>query len=648
MKKLITLIITLALSILTALGATACDSNKFTLPTLVTPGKTISVGGMIAETENYLYYINGLGASDGDNEYGKPLKGSLMVVDKSTLGGEVKTEVVVPKLFVASDYGAGVYIYGEGENANIYYGTPSVDKDANGQIAKTTLAFMKTTLDGKKTEKLFNVDGIGTNYRIGEKDGKVYIVYYDAKETALKVFDCDSKSATVIAKTDDKVRNFTNIEEGKKAYLSLNTYKFVENGYGFSVVFDMKVYAEDYLEEKAESQDSYARAEAGYNVVYAYSFGDVADNHGIVGTMISNGSIGDIKHELNLVEDGYLFVKETNQTNKAKNYACLVNEVKEYATKKVEVKNADNVKSLMVINSLEEVYLNYSETEDGETTSQYVVKTTLTGDETKVREPILQKSSVASLLFIRGEYMYYYTSAGKLARNNLAYGSEEELVSEDTVSQTWYTPEIVEITEGETKKEYLFYLDNSAAVSSYVKFVDVSKSAVEKENADGTKYKTLEGQKLLGVMTEADKANPTIAKINNLPASDIDHVIKDDGTVEFTSVVEARAMYNALNKEGKEAVSEEVLAKLEKAEKAQVLANYYYKLNKFNVKEVADYNALSDADKTEYKNVYNDAKAHRQALANENKTEYEEIREMIDKEIRYLFQVADKVFAEKK
>ena len=647
MKKLITLIITLALSVLTALGATACDSSNFTLPTLVTPGKTVSVGGMIAETENYLYYINGLGVSDGDNTYGKPLKGSLMVVDKSTLGGEIKTEVVVPKLFVASDYGAGVYIYGEGEKANIYYGTPSIEKDANGDIAKSTLAFMKTTIDGKTTEKLFNVDGLNTNYRIGEKDGKVYIVYYDAKETALKVYDCDSKSATIIAQTDDQTRTSTTIEEGKKAYLSLNSYKFVDNGYDFSVVFDMKVYVEDYLEEKAESQNSYSRAEASYNLVYAYSFGDVADSHGVVGTMISNGSTKDyIKHELTLVEDGYLFVKETSQVGKVKNYACLVNEAKDYATKKVDVKNPDNVKASMVVKSLDEIYLSYSETSSDDTTTQYQVKTTLTGDETKVREPILQNSSVASLLFIRGDYMYYYTSDAKLARNKLVYGSEEEIVSNDTVSQTWYTPEIVEITDGEEKREYLFYLDNSSAGSSYVKFVDVSKDAVEKENADGTEYKTLEGQKLLGVMTEADKANPTIAKINNLATSDIDHVIKDDGTVEFESVVEARAMYNALNEEGKEAVSEEVLTKLEKAEKAQVLANYYYKLNKFNVKEVADYNSLSDADKAEYENVYNEAKAHRQSLANENKTEYEEIREMIDKEIRYLFQVADKVFAE--
>ena len=115
MKKFIAIIISVLLLIGASIGLVACGKDKPTT-TLTNWGAIKSYGGAIAETENYLYYINGMGASTDDNTYGKPVKGALMVVDKSTIGTEeVKTEIVIPKLMVASDYNAGIYLFGEGE-----------------------------------------------------------------------------------------------------------------------------------------------------------------------------------------------------------------------------------------------------------------------------------------------------------------------------------------------------------------------------------------------------------------------------------------------------------------------------------------------------------------------------------------------------
>ena len=198
MKKFIAGFITVVLSLTAILGLSACKGGKETT-TMKNWGEVVSVGGAIAETENYLSYINGLGSSAEDNTFGKPVKGALLAVDKSTLASdEIKTEIVIPKLMVASDYKAGVYLFGEGEETYVYYATPSTEKDSSGNVAKSTLSFMRTKLNGKNTETFFSVKGLGTNYRMAEKDGVVYIVYYDEEAKALKSYNTAEKSVNVI------------------------------------------------------------------------------------------------------------------------------------------------------------------------------------------------------------------------------------------------------------------------------------------------------------------------------------------------------------------------------------------------------------------------------------------------------------------
>ena len=564
MRKIITAIIVVTLSLLTVLGMTACNGSSSHKVGLTKPGKIIeaSLGGFVAETENYVYFINGVGESTAKNDFGTPLKGALMVADKATLGGEVKTEVVVPKLFVASDYKAGVYLFGEGDNAAVYYATPSVEKDSNGKVANTHLTFMKTTLNGKKTESFVTVEGIGTNYRMAEKDGVVYIVFYDSANSELKTYNTSKKELTTIAKIDNETREGVQLEGSQdKVFLTLDSYRFLEVGCDAMVVFTMKAYAEDYYEEKANANDSYQRAEAKFNVMYSYSVGDGKDSNGVVGKMIANGAKENIKYAFTLVEDGYLFFTETSISNKVKNYASSLKDL----TKKTLIEKVDNVKELIVINDkeggapLDEYF--YKFTPEGTDVEDVIYKSTLVGDAIKVRERVLANAKVSSLLYIDGDYMYYYTTGNKLARCNYKVAdAQEELISQDVVASTWFNPEIVEANG----KKYMLYADSSVEGSSYIKYVELTKGAVEKEDDDGNEYMTFEGQALIGVMTEADKANPVKQKINNLSATDFEYTVVD-GTVEFEGVKQAREAYEALSKESKKEISEDLITKLENA-----------------------------------------------------------------------------------
>ena len=110
LAKIVCMMLVLALGIATLVGCS--DSEWSGKVTLKNSGAVLSNGGFVADTENYIYFINGIGDSTSNNKMGEPLKGALMVADKNDL---TKSEIVVPKLMVASDYNMGVFI-DNGEN----------------------------------------------------------------------------------------------------------------------------------------------------------------------------------------------------------------------------------------------------------------------------------------------------------------------------------------------------------------------------------------------------------------------------------------------------------------------------------------------------------------------------------------------------
>ena len=86
MKKILTkLICTMLVVCMLCSSLIACANNNWSGSNLsLAPSKAGSLvenGGFIAETENYVYFINGKADAEGDNTLGSPIKGALYAAD---------------------------------------------------------------------------------------------------------------------------------------------------------------------------------------------------------------------------------------------------------------------------------------------------------------------------------------------------------------------------------------------------------------------------------------------------------------------------------------------------------------------------------------------------------------------------------------
>ena len=630
MKKIIATILSALIIVSAACGLVGCKREKETT-TMKNWGAITNIGGAIAETENYIYYINGIGTSTEDNTFGEPVKGALMVADKSTIGTDnVKTEIVVPKLFVASDYKAGVYLFGEGENTYVYYATPSTSKDSSGNVAKGSLTFARTKLDGTGTEEFTTITGIGSSYRMAEKDGEVYILYFDEDASELISYNTAKREKIVIAKIDAKTTTVSTLPSGSKAYLSLLSYRFIENGYNTQVVFNVTVYAENYYADKAESEgDDYVRATEKYNLMYAYSVGDSKDETGFYGRIIKNGEEELKTYEFVLVEDGYVFYTEKELEGKTRTYALSSNDVDGTPTL---IKNPNYVKDLIVIVSLNEVYYNDSD-------KLVVYRTSLVENDAEVKATVVPGDKVSTLLFVHDGAIYYYAKNAKIARYSLGADAKEEYITSDITITTWYEPQI--ITIGGT--DYLFYIDSTTVGSSYFKYVNIDADVVlnegEDEDDEADDFYELQGQTFLGQMIVKDKANRAIALLEKMPTTTLEYEVDENGVLIFTDLAEVNEELGKLPAESKEYIEDAHMKKVEKAEKAQTLARLYYAL-----KDYKAYEDMPEGIKEDFKKAYEEAKAYRSQLINEKDSVYTAIREMLKEELKGYFQEASKIF----
>lgn len=632
MKKTFGKIIITVLAFCLMLSAIACGGAKWDASkvTLKTPGDLISHGGFVAETANYVYFINGNGDSTQDNTLGAPVKGALYAAEKANLDN---VSIVVPKLFVASDYKAGLFISG----GYVYYGSPSTEKNSSGNIANDELVFARTKLDGTGTETFFTVSSLSVEYRIVEIESVIYIVYYDGVDSLIS-YNTSTKASEVIAKKDVKAKTE-----------SLNAYHFMSNeaSNDITVIYTVTVYSEEYYESAAEALGSnYSRASEAYNKVYAYKPGDTkAEGSECAGVKVLDGEgvgKGAKTYAITLISGENVFYTETDGNSNVKTYGITAKNLHAKATS-IEIKNASYVAETSLIQSLA--------TDGGvyATENSMIVKTTLTGNTQLVKKTVADGATVSKLLFVDGDYIYYYNSENKLARICISEDIsartdvqlKEQLVSEDTVSTSWYAPEIV--------AGKIFYLDDSALGASYVKYVVVDSTAIiETEKDDDGKITSakLSGHKELSVKTEADKAGIVTAKIEALStefattiAFDVDadeKVVITDGQPNVSSVVKARAAYNALSNEAKALVTDETLAVLTKYETAVKLAQLMYKLEGFEALETDDAkNALKDA--------YNAVKAKIGEIKASD-MDYATIRDMIPNDYKYSYQQAGKFF----
>lgn len=619
-KKLLVpaLALIFALSGIIGCGGNGWDPSKVTLkPSDAGELKETGMAGFIAETANYVYMINGIGGSAEDNSFGAPVKGALVAAKKSDLSDAC---VVVPKLFVASDYKAGLFIDGD----YVYYGTPNTDKDSSGNVANSELTFARTKLDGTGFETYFSIPSLSSEYRFIKSGESVYLVYYDTENSALVSYNTSDKTSTVIAKTSDKATSES---------LASNGYKFVGTA-DCAVVYTVDVYEDTFNQaEKDALGDSYSRATANYNRVYAYKIGD--NNEGeCKGTVIANGqkAIAE-KYALTLVKSGYIFLSSTDtaETTSTVNYAINLSDLASGVDKIV---NPTYVSDSNIIVSLTEVYA---------VESERIAKLSLTENKSTSLEYVAKASTLGTLLLKDGDFIYYTNTDSELARIYIGNpdGKEEkdlmeQRVSEGSVSTSWYAPEIV---DGK-----IFYLDNSTDGQSYVKYVSTTADLeVEKDDDDKITLCYLKGNAFAGVVLGQDKADIVTNQINALSTTlsgSIKFDVDDDGNVVLVEgepkvdvITEARAAYDALG-DNKKYVSEDTLAILEKYEEALRISKVFYKLYDFD--KVADKDSLRTA--------YDNAKSELTALKNSNKYPVAEIRSMLAENLNYFYQEADKHF----
>ena len=545
---------------------------------------------------------------------GKPVKGALAVTDGS------KTEIAVPKLFVASDYNAGLFI----DDGYVYYGTPNTEKNASGEIASDELVFTRSKLaDAEKTETFFAINDLSVQYRFVKSDDVVYIVYYDASESAIKEYNTSSKEIKTIAKTDAKTSGME----------SLENFVFLNDG-SADVIFTNVVYSEAYSESKENDTDNYQRASENYNVVYAYKAGSepvkIFDGACDVATPVD-----DTTYAITKVQDGYVYyTKKVIHEATATTYIATVSEFVD-KTEGAKVVNESYITDTGLVVDTQNVYF---------VENNKLYKSTLVANDSTTKTVVAIISTINKMLFIDGDYLYYINTSNFIARLNLADGVEER-VSEGAVATTWYAPEIVTLGG----KKHIAYLDNSATGASYVKTVLIDgvawneKNFVDADNDgkyDDGEVKFLDGQKFLAKITDADMGSIMNAKINALSNDFKNGAIQferkeENGivTLTFDKLTEVKAEYDPLSDKVKENVSDEAKAKLTTYENAVKLANLYVQLE-----DVIKYTDLTADKKAELKDLYKNIKGQIESL----KTT--EVDAVIETNLKFYFQEAGKLF----
>lgn len=236
-------------------GLTACGGKTIAMDT---SAKTSTVkGGFVAETENYVYFINGVENYSTKYETGKVTKGALMRTAKTTVASEkpadAKYETVVSKLIVSDDKTAGFYIYGD----YVYYAVPSTENNKTGVVKNDQLNFFKTKLDASNTSK--NIAGRdfdhSAKFRYIQSGNNVYLVVHS---TELYVYDANS----------GKQLYTTEAGKGAKATDKVDVAEviFAEDNDGASVYFTSLPINKTLSTEENIQKDS-------YHVVYKVSLG---------------------------------------------------------------------------------------------------------------------------------------------------------------------------------------------------------------------------------------------------------------------------------------------------------------------------------------------------------------------------------------
>lgn len=620
MKRFLRTLIVAILTLSVCLGLVACGGEsvgKWKGTSLKSWGTAKTQGGFMLETDNYIYFINGQASYTDDNAYGTPVKGSLMVIKTQDFasGNFEKAEIAVPKLFNATDYKAGLYIYGD----YVYYGTPNVNKDSSGNAASSEMTFFKTKLDGTEHKELFTRNSLSEEYRVVNSASGVEILYYDADNTAVVSYNVNSGSTKTIAKTD------ITADESMTGYKFLN----VVDGQPV-VVFTNEVYSEKYYAEKAEASD-YTRA-SSYGKIYTYTAGASVAEEVVCGDSKhehdgdEHAHSHDVTYTINYVDGNYVFYTAgDHDANKV--YGTLISEIKDQSKRK-EINDSSVLTSATLIKSLEEVYI-------ADTTAGSVVKTTLVGSQATIKETVILTETISSILDVRDGYLYFFNEGTELVRQELSNpDANVEKISQGTVSTTWYAPRFITI-DGDL---YVVYLDSSVLGSYYLSTVNLTDSVLVEEDTDDDGENDsfyFDSSVTVGKMLAKDEAKKATTALNNaIDGSQLKYEINENGELILEKYDKFVSIYAGLSQDAKDALDDDFNTKMANVKKAVELTKLYAKLDGFH--KLDDKADVSEALKT----AYNEAKVETNRYTSE---EFAEIRIYIPTNLKYEYQQAKKL-----
>ena len=223
-------------------GEGTLDYKGDALDGYVSEAEVSSNGGFAVEKGEYVYFINGQELPEADNTYGDVVKGALLRIKKTdlTAGDYSNVKTVVPALFCAGDYTAGIYIYGD----YVYYATPTADKTDVGEAASSYIDFKKAKLDGTEgpsKDYFLRLENNTSKYRFVEENDVVYCLYEE--NGALKSVNTETKEVSTL------------VSGAKSAF-----YFDAKNPENPNVYYTMSVTAED---GSAQSYDQVYRVNAG-------------------------------------------------------------------------------------------------------------------------------------------------------------------------------------------------------------------------------------------------------------------------------------------------------------------------------------------------------------------------------------------------
>lgn len=579
MKKTVLKILSCLICLAFAFSAFACNTSaNFNKTTLKSWGAVEGNYGFVSSTANYIYFINGVGASSSDNTYGAPIKGALLVADKNDLSA---VQIAVPKLFVASDYESGLFVFGEGKETYVYYGTPNTEKNSSGNIANTELVFSRTRLDGENTSSFVTVDGLSTEYRFEAVDTTVFLVYKSGNK--LVEYNVMTGASKVIAETDVKKSE------------SLDTVLLAKNedGTGYTAVYTVTCYEGEYF-------SGGTRTAAAYNKVYAYKAGfePVCILDGSANAEY-NVSANDT-YKISLFKNGYLFVGVT-----AEGGSDEVANIVDLATGEMKkIANTGYTADSVLIIDWDNIY-------SADSDNSRIYKSSFITPE-KPNKEVVANVSASKLLFVKDGKIYYSKSDNKIARSTLGVADSEVIVVNESVYFSWYAPRLV--------GNNLFYTDDNY----YVKYIDVTSEEIYDEENEIT---TLGKGTIISKKLPADEAAQFSSALNGI-------YIEKDGEVTDASISEIQAVYDALSPEAKAAVSSANLKKFENYKTAYGIAVKFYAL-----KSVKNYDNLSEEEKTAFRAAYDEAKAAVSALSDAST-----IRDLVSNNLNWYYQESAKLF----